>query len=121
MTRKPAIHDAEPHLVTSHGADFFGEDRHLLKELAALAPWASNSVSWNDRETIAPLVQALEQPVDRTFPAAEAARLAELLLKVSRTRHLKPKASALARALADAAARAAADGEPWEWRVDVAA
>jgi hypothetical protein len=31
---------------------------------------------------------------------------------------MKAKPSALARALADAAGRAAADGEPWEWRVE---
>ncbi|WP_456302647.1 DUF7739 domain-containing protein, partial [Streptomyces niveus] len=55
-----------------------------------------------------------------TFPAAEAALVSEQLLTVSRTRHLKPRASALARALADAAARAAADGESWEWTVEAA-
>jgi hypothetical protein len=115
MTRKPAIHEAEAHIVTSHGADFFGEDRHLLKALPTLAPWVTNSVSWNDREKVAPLVEALENPASRTFPAAEAAVLAEQLLTVSRARHIKPALSALARALADAAARAAADGEPWEW------
>ena len=47
MTRKHAIHDAEAHVVTSHGADFFGEDRHALKSLtssAASAPaWASSA------------------------------------------------------------------------------
>jgi hypothetical protein len=117
MTRRPAIHDPEPHLVTSHGADFFGEDRHLLKALPTLAPWVNNSVSYNDRKTVAPLVEALEHPAARTFTAAEAAVLAEQLLKASRTRHLKPALSALARLLADAAARAAADGEPWEWTV----
>jgi len=117
MTRKPAIHDPEPHLVTSHGADFFGEDRHLLKALPTLAPWVNNSVSWNDRKTVAPLVQLLENPTAQTIPASQAAVLAEQLLKASRTRHLKPALSALARLLADAAARAAADGEPWEWTV----
>ncbi|NED04823.1 hypothetical protein G3I55_24525 [Streptomyces sp. SID6648] len=62
----------------------------------------------------------MEFPKPCTFPAADAARVAEQLLAVSRTRHLKPRPSALARALADAAARAAADGEPWEWTVEAA-
>lgn len=118
MTRRPAIHDAEPSVVVSHGADFFGQDRHLLKEVAALAAWVENSVPYNDRKAVAPLVAAMERPEPRTFLAADAARISEQLLKVSRTRHLKPRASALARALADAAARAAADGEPWEWTVE---
>ncbi|NUO40579.1 MAG: hypothetical protein HOV82_00935 [Streptomyces sp.] len=120
MTRKPQIRYAEDHVVTSHGADFVGQDRHTLKSLIALAPWASNSFSWNDRQAVAPLVQALEAPSARTFTPAEAAVLAEQLLKVSRHRDLKPRPSALARALADAAARAAADGEPWEWIVEAA-
>jgi hypothetical protein len=118
MTRKPAIRDAEAHVTTTHGADFFGEDRHLLKDLAALAPWVANSVAYNDRQAVAPLVAALEKPEDRTFPASDVALLSEQLLKASRSPHLKPRASSLARALADAAARAAADGEPWLWRVE---
>ena len=118
MTRKPAIRDAEAHLVVSHGADFFGEDRHLLKALTSLAPYASNAFSWADRAKVAPLVQLLENPAAQTIPASEAAVLSEQLLKVSRSRGLQPKVSALARALADAAGRAAADGEPWEWRVE---
>lgn len=118
MSRRPAIHDAEPSVVTSHGADFFGQDRHLLKEVAALAAWVTNSVSYNDRKAVAPLVAAMEFPKPCTFPAADAARVSEQLLAVSRTRHMKPRASALARALADAAARAAADGEPWEWQIE---
>ncbi|MFC8366209.1 hypothetical protein ACFUIY_40885 [Streptomyces griseorubiginosus] len=120
MSRRPAIHDAEPHVVTSHGADFFGEDRHLVKELVGLAAWVTNSVPYVDRKTVAPLVALLERPEARTFPAADAARVSEQLLKVSRIRQLKPRASALARALADAAARAAADGDVWEWRVEAA-
>lgn len=120
MTRKPAIHDAEPSVVVSHGADFFGQDRHVLKEVAALAPWVTNSVPYDDRQAVAPLVAVMERPEPRAFPAADAALVSELLLKVSRDRHLKPRPAALARALADAAARAAADGEPWEWTVEAA-
>ena len=104
------------HIVTSHGADFFGEDRHLLKDLATLAPWVTNSVSYEDRQAVALLVAVMEHPEDlTTFPAADVALVSEQLLKVSRDRYLKPRAAAVARALADAAARAAADGEPWTW------
>ncbi|MGW7268269.1 DUF7739 domain-containing protein [Streptomyces sp. NPDC054842] len=118
MSRKPAIHDAEPHVVTSHGADFFGQDRHPIKALTGLAPYAENSVSYFDRKTIAPLLALLEAPADRTFPAAEADQLAGQLLKVARARGTKPAVAALARALADAAARAAAAGEEWTWTVE---
>ncbi|MFB7032230.1 MULTISPECIES: hypothetical protein [unclassified Streptomyces] len=121
MTRKHAIHDAAPSIVTSHGADFFGEDRHLLADLAALAPYVTSSVPFSHRQTVAPLVAALEQPGDvRTFPAAAVAQVAEQLLTVSRARGLTPKRSALARALADAAARAATDREPWTWTLETA-
>lgn len=116
MTRKHAIVDAEPHLIVSHGADFFGQDRYSLKALASLAPYASNAFSYNDRKVVAPLVQALENPTARTIPASESAVFSEQLLKVSRSRHLKPAVAGLARALADAAARAADAGEPWEWQ-----
>ena len=118
MTRKPQINDPEAHIIVDHGADFFGEDRHPLTALAALAPYVSNSVSWNDRAVVAPLLELLENPTPQTIPAPEAAVLSEQLLKVSRARHLKPKVAALARALADAAARAAADSEPWQWQVE---
>lgn len=118
MPRKPQITDPQPHLVVSHGADFFGEDRHPVKALASLAPYASSSFSWNDQGRVAPLVQALENPTTRSWPPAEAAVLAEQLLKVSRNRHLKTGPSALARALADAAGRAAAAADLWVWRVE---
>ncbi|MFB6955369.1 hypothetical protein ACFCXP_37630 [Streptomyces niveus] len=116
MTRKHAIRDPEPSVVISHGADFFGEDHHLLKEVTALAPWVKDSVSYVDRESVAPLVAALERPESRTFPAEDSASVSEQLLKVSRARFIQPRLAALSRALADAAARAAAAGEPWEWR-----
>ena len=120
MSRRPAIHDAEPSVVVSHGADFFGQDRHLLKEVADLAAWVENSVPYNDRKSVAPLVAAMEGREALAFPAADAAYASEVLLKVSRIRQMKPRASALARALADAAARAATDGEPWEWQIESA-
>lgn len=118
MTRKHAIRDAEAHVIVSHGADFVGEDRHTLKSLVSLAPYVSNAHSWADRTKVARLLALLEAPAEQTIPATEADALAEQLLKTSRSRGLQPKVSALARALADAAARAAADGEPWEWRVE---
>ncbi|MEV8606308.1 hypothetical protein AB0465_41350 [Streptomyces griseoviridis] len=121
MSRRPAIHDAEPSLLTSHGADFFGQDRHLLVDVVALAAWVTNAVPYDDRKAVAPLVAAMEGREALAFPAADAAYASEVLLKVSRIRQMKPRASALARALADAAARAAADGEPWEWTVEAAA
>lgn len=115
--RKHVIVDAEPSLIVSHGADFFGEDRHPLKALKALGPYVENAVSYVDRPTVAPLVKTLEDLSDRTFPAADAAQLSEQLLKVARNRRIKPAVAALARALADAAARAAADDEPWTWTI----
>lgn len=117
MTRKHAINDAAPSLVVTHGADFFGEDRHLVKDVAALAPWVTSSVSYVDRQSVAQLVAALEQPAARTFPAATAGLLAEQLLTASRQRDIKPAHAGLARALADAAARAAAAGHRWQWRL----
>ncbi|MFE5563274.1 hypothetical protein, partial [Streptomyces sp. NPDC056544] len=59
MTRKPAIHDAEAHVVTSHGADFFGEDRHPLKALASLAGYAEGCLPYAERR---PLVLLLTNP-----------------------------------------------------------
>ena len=115
MTRKTQIKDAEAHVVVDHGADFFGEDRHTTKSLISLVPYVSSSFSWNDRAKVAPLVALLENPTAQTIPATQAAVLSEQLLKVSRTRGIQPKVSALARTLADAAARAAASGEPWKW------
>ncbi|MFE7113101.1 hypothetical protein ACFU9W_44120 [Streptomyces sp. NPDC057600] len=101
------------HIVTSHGADFFGEDRHPLKAVGDLADYARGSLSYAES---GPLLALLSEPgSDRTIPAAEAAQLSDLLLRVSRSRGTKPKPSALARALADAAGRAAADEEPWTW------
>ncbi|PVC78844.1 hypothetical protein DBP19_36935 [Streptomyces sp. CS090A] len=118
MSRKHAIVDAEPSVVVTHGADFFGEDRHPLKALKALTAHAESSVFYLDRETLAPLVEILATPTSQTFPPAEAAALSEQLLVIARHRRTKAAVSALARALADAAARAAADDEPWTWSVE---
>ncbi|KOG25963.1 hypothetical protein ADK35_08030 [Streptomyces viridochromogenes] len=113
--------DAATHAVVSHGADFFGEDRHTVKDLVSLAPYVSNAFSWADRGKVAPLLQILENPSAQAIPAPTAEEFAAQLLKASRTRGMKARWSALARALADAAARAAADGEPWDWRIEAGA
>ncbi|MFH9203202.1 hypothetical protein ACH4KT_38080 [Streptomyces anulatus] len=118
MSRKPAIREAEPSLVVSHGCDFFGQDRHPLKDIASLAPYLENSVPYTDRSTVAPLVALLEKPDSQTMPAADASWLAEHLLKVACNRRIKPAVAALARSLADAAGRAAGDGDGWTWTVE---
>lgn len=116
MTRKPAIHEAEAHVVTSHGADFFGEDRHPLKALASLAGYAEGCLPRDERGQ---LVLLLTNPDEgETMTPSQAAEMAQLLRKLARHRFVKTSAAAHARALADAAARAAADGEPWKWRVE---
>ncbi|MFJ5646385.1 hypothetical protein [Streptomyces sp. NPDC093223] len=113
MTRRHAIGDQEPHMVVSHGADFFGEDRHPLKALADVAGYAENCLPYADR---GPLVDLLKAPGDGgEIPPEQAAAVADLLLQVARWRYTKAPAAARARALADAAARAAEKGEPWKW------
>lgn len=113
MTRKHAIVDAEPHMVVSHGSDFFGQDRHALKVLTSLAGYAEGCLPHAER---GPLVALLTDPGEGgKIPPEKAAVVSELLLKVSRHGWVKAPAAASARALADAAARAADAGEPWEW------
>ncbi|MBP5942587.1 hypothetical protein [Streptomyces acidiscabies] len=118
MTRRPAIRDAEASVIVSHGADFFGQDRHSLKQIADLAEYVEASVSYADRLTVAPLIKFLKAPAFGTFPAADAAQLSEHLLRVARNRGIRPAVAALARSLGDAAARAASDGDPWSWTVE---
>ncbi|MFJ9676381.1 hypothetical protein ACIRP5_37115 [Streptomyces sp. NPDC101221] len=116
MTRRPAIHDAEPSVVVSHGADFFGEDRHPLKTLASLAGFAEGCLPAAERGS---LVQMLKDPGRAgSIQADKTAEVSALLLRLARHRFVKGPAAAAARALADAAARAAADGEPWTWTVE---
>ncbi|MEV7275242.1 hypothetical protein ACIQIG_33940 [Streptomyces bacillaris] len=103
------------HIAVSHGADFFGLDHYPPTALSQLAPYVTNSTPYSQQADIAPLVAALETPADQEFPPDQAAQLAEQLRKVSRDHHLKGKPAAAARALADAAARAAADHDPWHW------
>lgn len=108
----------QQHVVVSHGADFFGEDRYAFKTLATLAAAVESCFSFPSEER-RPLVTLLKDPsAAASIPPADAAGLADLLLRVSRHRHVKRAMSAVARALADAAGRAAADGEPWTWTVE---
>ncbi|MFJ2186282.1 hypothetical protein ACIOJG_37365 [Streptomyces anulatus] len=116
MTRTPQIHDPEAHVVVSHGADFFGEDRHTLKSLESLAGYAEGCLSHDER---GPVVLLLSSPGEGgTMPPAQAAEVATLLLKLARHRFVRPKESAAAHALAAAAEQAAAAGEPWQWRIE---
>lgn len=119
MTRKPQINEAEAHVVTSHGADFFGEDRHPLRTLVSLAGYAEGCLSYDER---GPLVLLLTNPgAGGTMSPSQAAEIAQALRKLARHRFVKTSAAAHAHALGDAAARAAADGEPWEWRIEAGA
>lgn len=118
MTRTPQIKEAEAHVITSHGADFFGEDRHPLTVLAALARYAEGCLP---REERGPLVQLLaDLGQSGSVPAVTAAEAAQLLRRLARHRFVKTSAAAHARSLGDAAARAAADGDPWVWRIESA-
>ncbi|MFH8582544.1 DUF7739 domain-containing protein [Streptomyces zaomyceticus] len=112
------------HLVTSHGADFFGQDRYPLPLVTGLADYVRSAVPYAQlaalAETLAVLKELDQALVDggTEFPPAAAAVFADALLQVARLRTVKPKISAVARFLADAAARASADGESWEWRIE---
>lgn len=109
---------AATHLTTSHGADFFGVDRHPLPLVRKLAEYAYVQLPLGDDRKVRDLLQA---PAELSIPADEAAEFAPLLLALSHGRGIPKKLSALARLLADAAARAAADGEPWNWSLEAGA
>ncbi|MEU8886109.1 DUF7739 domain-containing protein [Streptomyces hydrogenans] len=105
------------HLIVSHGADFFGQDRHELPALAALAPYVRGTLPVAE---YGQLVHLLEHAADgHTIKPAVATVLADQLLRVSRARSTPTKASRLARLLADSAGRAAADGQSWTWTVTI--
>lgn len=102
-------------IAVSHGADFFGLDHYQSAVLTTLAARVSATIPLDQRLAATPLIKALEAPTDREFTPSEAAQLSEQLLQVSRNRHTRTGDAATARALADAAARAASDREPWHW------
>jgi hypothetical protein len=106
---------APTHLVTSHGADFFGEDRHSLQVLQQIGPWVTG---WGDTREAGQLLVGLLDTAGteaHTIPAEQAADFAYLLLHAVHNTYFPKKAAKTARLLAEAAARAAADGEPWTW------
>lgn len=107
------------HIVVSHGADFFGEDRHPCKVLASLAGYAEGVIPAADRDQLVQLLRTGPAGPVQSIPAAQAAQLADQLRRIARHRFVKSKRHADAAALlADAAGRAAADGDAWEWRVE---
>ncbi|MBD2830735.1 hypothetical protein ID875_32730 [Streptomyces globisporus] len=97
MSRKPAIREAEPSVVVSHGCDFFGEDRHPLKDIAALSPYLEEhrSVPGPPRGRAAGGAAGRAGVPDAA--GGRGRRLAEHLLKVARNRRIKPGVAALAR------------------------
>ncbi|WP_327167114.1 hypothetical protein [Streptomyces zaomyceticus] len=110
------------HVVTSHGADFFGEDRHPVRTLVSLADYARGSLPAAVRARLVDLLEGagrMEGGTGHTIPAAEVPGLAEQLRTVARARGLRsPRLASAAALLADAAARAAADGEPWTLTIE---
>lgn len=101
------------HLIVSHGADFFGQDRHEIPAVTGLAAYAEVVLPATERRE---LVELLEHAADgQTIEPARAVVLADQLLRISRHKGMGAKPSRLARLLADAAARAAADGQRWTW------
>ena len=111
------------HLTTTHGADFFGQDTHQVKAVRDLAEYARGVLSYDARKPLQPLIQHLETAGTEdtlTIPADQAEPFARLLRTVAGHRHTKPKPAKAARLLADSAARAAAQGEPWTWTTTTA-
>ncbi|MFZ3475189.1 hypothetical protein ACODT3_41200 [Streptomyces sp. 4.24] len=109
------------HLITSHGADFFGQDRHPLKAIGSLAGYAEGVLPAAERAQLVKLLQSAGAGEHLDVPAADAGVLGEQLHRIARHKFVKSKAAALAAALlADAADRAAKDGEAWTWRTEAA-
>jgi hypothetical protein len=103
------------HLVTSHGADFFGQDHHHLASLQQIARWVAG---WGPTAAAGHELRTLLQSAGtepHSIPPDAAAAYPDLLLCAVRTNAFPEKAAPTARLLADAAARAAADREPWAW------
>ncbi|MFB8044158.1 hypothetical protein ACFC8F_23090 [Streptomyces hydrogenans] len=104
-------------VVTSHGGDFFGEDRHPAQVLTALAAYAQGVLPADGRRIVVKLLrQAADSPAGATrdVSAAVAGQIAPLLRRLARSRVITSKTHAKAASLlADAAERAAADGEQW--------
>jgi hypothetical protein len=102
------------HIVTSHGADFFGEDRYTVKQLRELGQHVRGVLPYADYP---PLTKVLDDAGDseREFDTDQAALLAILLRRAASHRALQKKHAGVASLLGQAAARAAGDSEPWTW------
>ncbi|MER8237435.1 hypothetical protein [Streptomyces sp. NPDC094049] len=105
------------HIITSHGADFSGEDWHPAPQIAAMADYARSMLPADVSNPLVDLLAAAPALTAEglSVPASDVRLLAELLGRVARERFVRPPVAARARLLADAAARAAADREPWTW------
>ncbi|MFG3038105.1 hypothetical protein ACGFYZ_14465 [Streptomyces sp. NPDC048330] len=105
------------HLLTSHGADFFGEDRHPLTLVTALAGYTACLPHAEGRLLSVFLTQVTDTAANgtpRSLVPAQAAELVDPLRTLARARFIRSKpVTGTAALLAEAAARAAADGEPW--------
>ncbi|MFD8851871.1 hypothetical protein [Streptomyces sp. NPDC059604] len=102
------------HIVTSHGGDFFDQDRYELRDLTALAGYAEGTLPHVSQPVLVRLL-ARAGDGDQEVPAETAAEMAGLFRRVAAHRFTRPKPSAHAARLAAAAARAASEGEPWTW------
>jgi hypothetical protein len=102
------------HIVTSHGSDFFGEDRHPVKVLRDLGQHVRGVLPYDDQR---PVLDLLEFPGARpvSLDPDQAAVVAQLFRTAAGHRSMARKFAGPARLLGDAAARAAADGETWTW------
>ncbi|WP_037918685.1 DUF7739 domain-containing protein [Actinacidiphila yeochonensis] len=123
MTRTPAIHDAVRHIITSHGGDFFGQDRHsasVLTDLGEALSWMYIVRDASADVLVAALRAAPTVAAEQSISPAAAGGCAALLLKAARDKAMPTKLAAAARLLADAATRAAAAGEPWTWALAAA-
>lgn len=102
------------HIIVSHGADFFGEDRFTVRELRELGQHMRGVLPYDDHP---PLTRILDDAgeCEHAFGAEEAALLAVLLRRAAVHRHLHKKYVRVAVLLGQAAAVAAGEGEPWTW------
>ncbi|WP_030390472.1 hypothetical protein [Streptomyces sp. NRRL S-241] len=79
-------------VITSHGGDFFGHDRHLTKSLTSLADYARGCLPADEREPLVKLLaaqQLTEVGTEQTIPAADAGQFAGQLRRIARHRYLR--------------------------------
>lgn len=103
------------YVVTSHGADFFGEDRHPLTVLEKLAAYTDSLLPRDDiRGRVYDVLANAHRGHD--IDPGTAGILAGVFGQLASHRALVKKFAVPARLLALSAARAAAEGETWTWR-----